>query len=99
MPSGSDFSAAPSALGAISIEKLDDVAFEEDGEPKQLLQFKHHVINSATLTDSSTDLWKTLRVWEYRGERRLARSDIGHPVAGHHLVRSRRLGWQHAAGR
>jgi hypothetical protein len=47
----------------ISIEKLDDVAFEEDGEPKQLLQFKHHVINSATLTDSSTDLWKTLRVW------------------------------------
>jgi hypothetical protein len=83
MPSGSDFSAAPSALGylfqiryalvlllradepenVISIEKLDDVAFEEDGEPKQLLQFKHHVINSATLTDSSTDLWKTLRVW------------------------------------
>jgi hypothetical protein len=84
MPSGSDFSAAPSALGylfqiryalvlllradepenVISIEKLDDVAFEDDdGEPKQLLQFKHHVSNSAILTDSSTDLWKTLRVW------------------------------------
>jgi hypothetical protein len=47
----------------ISIEKLDDVAFEEDGEPAQLLQLKHRVINSATLTDSSTDLWKTLRVW------------------------------------
>jgi hypothetical protein len=83
MPSGSDFSAAPSTVGYlfqiryalvlllradkpvsfISIEKLDDVAFDEDGEPTQLLQLKHHVINTASLTDSSTDLWKTLRVW------------------------------------
>jgi hypothetical protein len=47
----------------ISIEKLDDVAFDEDGEPTQLLQLKHHIINTASLTDSSTDLWKTLRVW------------------------------------
>jgi hypothetical protein len=83
MAPGTDFSAAPSALGylfqvryalvlllradepetLISIEKLDDVAFEQNGEPEQLLQLKHHVINSASLTDSSIDLWKTLRVW------------------------------------
>jgi hypothetical protein len=48
---------------SISIEKLDDVAFEDDGEPSELLQFKHRLINSPTLTDYSTDLWKTLRVW------------------------------------
>ncbi len=47
----------------MSIEKLDDVAFEEGGEPKELLQFKHHVSHTAALTDSSTDLWKTLRIW------------------------------------
>jgi hypothetical protein len=47
----------------ISIEKLDDVAFEEDGEPIQLLQTKHHVTHTGSLTDSSTDLWKTIRVW------------------------------------
>ncbi len=69
MAPGTDFSAAPSALGylfqvryalvlllradepetLISIEKLDDVAFEQNGEPEQLLQLKHHVINSASL--------------------------------------------------
>lgn len=82
-PSGSDFSAAPSALGylyqvryalvllleakeadsVISLEKLDDVAFEEAGDPIELLQFKHHISQRAVLTDSSPDLWKTLRVW------------------------------------
>jgi hypothetical protein len=51
------------ANSVISIEKLDDVAFEASGEPVELLQFKHHVTHKATLTDSSTDLWKTLRVW------------------------------------
>ncbi len=47
----------------ISIEKFDDVAFEEQGEPTQLLQFKHHVSHRGLLTDSSADLWKTIRVW------------------------------------
>jgi hypothetical protein len=82
-PLGTDFTAAPSALGyfyqvryalvvllqaanpesVISIEKLDDIAFEEEGEPVQLLQTKHHVTHTGSLTDSSSDLWKTLRVW------------------------------------
>ena len=47
----------------IAIEKLDDVTFEKDGSPLELLQAKHHLKKSGDLTDSSVDLWKTLRVW------------------------------------
>ena len=32
----------------ISIEKLDDVAFESGGESRQLIQTKHHVAKSET---------------------------------------------------
>jgi len=46
----------------ISIEYLDDIAFEKDGNPVELIQAKHHV-KKASLSDSSTDLWRTLRVW------------------------------------
>ena len=54
---------APNAESNISIEKLDDIAFEEDGEAVELLQTKHHVTHTGSLTDFSIDLWKTLRVW------------------------------------
>ncbi len=47
----------------ISIEKFDDVAFSEDDIPKQLIQLKHHVKKTGDLSDTSTDLWKTLKVW------------------------------------
>ncbi|MCR1840845.1 hypothetical protein [Murimonas intestini] len=47
----------------ISIEKFDDVAFSQDGEPRQLIQLKHHVQKHGNLTDASTDLWRTLKVW------------------------------------
>ena len=47
----------------ISIERFDDIAFETGGTPVQLLQAKHHIKNTGSLTDYSTDLWKTLRVW------------------------------------
>ncbi len=47
----------------ISIEKFDDVAFSKDGIPKQLIQLKHHVQRHGNLTDGSTDLWRTLKVW------------------------------------
>jgi hypothetical protein len=47
----------------IAIEKLDDVSFEADGEPVELLQTKHHVTKVGDLTDFSPDLWKTLRIW------------------------------------
>jgi hypothetical protein len=47
----------------LMIEKFDDVSFSEDGKPQELLQLKHHINSSPKLTDKSTDLWKTLRVW------------------------------------
>lgn len=47
----------------VSIETLDDVVFEETGEPPELLQTKHHLNNAGDLTDSSPDLWKTIRIW------------------------------------
>lgn len=45
----------------ISLETADDVEVEGDGED-QLLQLKHRA-PATSLTDSSSDLWKTLRVW------------------------------------
>ncbi|TYQ30860.1 ABC-three component system protein [Pseudanabaena sp. UWO310] len=49
----------------ISIEILDDVAFEDNGQPLELHQLKHHINikKEASLTNSSTDLWKTIRIW------------------------------------
>lgn len=46
----------------LSIESLDDIVFEEKGSPQELLQLKHHT-SPASLTDSSSDLWKTIRIW------------------------------------
>jgi hypothetical protein len=50
----------------IAIEKLDDVSFESDGTPLELIQSKHHIGKIADLTDHSADLWKTLRIWSVR---------------------------------
>ncbi len=48
----------------VSVEVLDDVAFESSvGDANTFLQTKHHASRTAMLTDSSSDLWKTLRVW------------------------------------
>lgn len=47
----------------LSLEKLDDVAFEQNGEPIELLQTKHHISKTAELSDYSPDIWKTLRIW------------------------------------
>lgn len=47
---------------SVSIERFDDVAFEDAGTPTEQLQIKHH-INAASLSDRSVDLWKTLRIW------------------------------------
>ena len=47
----------------ISIEKFDDVGFEAQGEPTQLIQTKHHIGKQGNLTDASPDLWKTLLIW------------------------------------
>ncbi len=47
----------------VSIESLDDVVFESEGEAFELLQTKHHLNVQANLTDASPDLWKTIRIW------------------------------------
>jgi hypothetical protein len=47
----------------IAIERFDDVSFEKDAAPLELLQSKHHLNKQADLTDASVDLWKTLRIW------------------------------------
>lgn len=47
----------------VSLETIDDVTFEANGQPDELLQTKHHLTRPAALTDASSDLWKSLRVW------------------------------------
>ncbi len=48
---------------AVAIETLDDVVFEKDGTPTDVIQVKHHISRKANLTNASTDLWKTMRIW------------------------------------
>lgn len=50
----------------LKIETLDDISFEGDGDPVELIQTKHHSGAAGALTDYSTDLWKTLRIWTKR---------------------------------
>jgi C-terminal domain 7 of the ABC-three component (ABC-3C) systems len=47
----------------LTIERYDDVAFEQEGRPRDLLQSKHHIAGVGDLTDRSRDLWRTLRAW------------------------------------
>lgn len=48
----------------VSLEALDDVTFESTGgTPEALLQTKHHRNRESSLSDASSDLWKSLRVW------------------------------------
>ena len=46
---------------SISIEKFDDIAFHAGSDLIEQLQTKH--VTHKTLSDSSTDLWKTLKIW------------------------------------
>lgn len=46
----------------LSLEALDDIAFEKSGTALELIQTKHHA-KQADLSDVSADLWKTLRIW------------------------------------
>jgi hypothetical protein len=45
------------------LESLDDLVLETAGSALELLQTKHHVRHQATLTNTSAELWKTLRIW------------------------------------
>jgi hypothetical protein len=48
---------------AISLETHDDVAWEQEGSPVDLLQTKHHVGVSTGLGDKDSDIWRTLLIW------------------------------------
>lgn len=47
----------------ISIEKFDDISFSNDDTPEKMIQLKHHTKTHGNLTDSSTDIWRTINVW------------------------------------
>lgn len=46
----------------LSVERFDDIAFEENDSPVELIQTKHHA-KKGSLSNRSPDLWKTIRVW------------------------------------
>lgn len=48
---------------AVVIEGLDDVEVRGEQGLTRLDQLKHHIKGSAKLTDSSPDIWKTIRIW------------------------------------
>lgn len=48
---------------SVYLETLDDVVFETSDSLVELLQLKHHCNHAANLSDSSSDLWKSFRVW------------------------------------
>jgi len=55
---------AENEQSSISIEHFDDIVFSNDGDtPDILIQTKHHVAKHGDLSDSSTDMWRTLKVW------------------------------------
>lgn len=62
---------APDA--AMSFEVLDDIQFDD---PMELVQVKHHLGDTATLTDNSVDLWRTLAVWMDAGENAQGPEDV-----------------------
>lgn len=48
---------------SVVVEGLDDVALQSPNGATTLNQLKHHINEEAKLTDKSTELWKTIRVW------------------------------------
>jgi hypothetical protein len=48
---------------ALTLELYDDVSWDDEGTPTELLQVKHHVTAAGRLGDRDNDLWRTIRVW------------------------------------
>ncbi|MHB1697447.1 MAG: ABC-three component system protein [bacterium] len=48
---------------SVTIETLDDVVFEKNDAPIEIIQTKHHINRQANLTDASEDLWRTIGIW------------------------------------
>lgn len=47
----------------VTIEKFDDISITTNTEQQKNFQLKHHDLQTGDLTNSSTDLWKTLYIW------------------------------------
>ena len=47
----------------ISIEFLDDFDIYDSNTIRDVAQLKHHLKSTANLQNSSSDIWKTLRIW------------------------------------
>lgn len=47
----------------LCIEKFDDVAFAEKDEPQIMIQIKHQLYRPGSLSDNSTDYWRTIKCW------------------------------------
>ena len=47
----------------LSLETVDDITFDVEGQPRELWQTKHHVDRQGSLGDASPDVWKTLHNW------------------------------------
>lgn len=56
----------------LSLETVDDITFEVEGQPEELWQTKHHVDRRGSLGDASPDLWKTLHNWIETSDQRSA---------------------------
>lgn len=50
-------------LNKLCIEKFDDVAFVETDKPKVMIQVKHQINARGKLTNTSTDLWRSINSW------------------------------------
>jgi hypothetical protein len=47
----------------VCIEKFDDIAFVEKDKPILMIQTKHQLYRSGNLSDTSVDLWRTIKSW------------------------------------
>ena len=47
----------------LCIEKFDDVAFVEKDKPQIMIQIKHQLYRQGSLSDTSTDYWRTIKSW------------------------------------
>lgn len=47
----------------LTVEMYDDVSWELDGTPVELLQVKHHLNSTRALGDKEPDLWRTIGSW------------------------------------
>lgn len=50
----------------IIIENLDDIEFRSNIDALKLIQTKHHIKSQGSISDRSSDLWKTIRFWTER---------------------------------